>query len=500
MTYDSFSEEPSFTEEVRKQAQINGNNGAVGIASFIGGITGSAGVGVGAAAIAGTTGIAAAAVAIPTAGLFGQLLWKGWRWVRDNLLDQHGAYVQYLNKNGQPMDGGLSYNQGMVVGRYHSKALLPGILGVRRRARTADGHAYIRSDDLFKSLGWNEVEIKELVRYISYENALVHSKVLGLSNLGPEKTTFEPFFKVLCKLDTSEGLPISSSTSSAGAKKSGIKDADTIAVVDIISGKKFDVRFDGINAPEQAMITPQYGDPKDDNYTEVLATIIDKQSPGYKATTFTANALTDKIFLLRIKQDANGNLSADSSEETFAPGSETNTENNYLKELFGRTLATIFYKTSSTNLSNIKSFVLNIFIKNNLDYDKIKKEFKDSLYGSIFAVNQVYEKVYGQVDSLTNVDHSVGVIDGGFLNTITAQKIYSNMVEMKILEELYSSASKWPLVLWDEYYDDGTPYTLNWELVINNLASVYAKDLLTESNSVNNAVDSLGIPTKVGEN
>jgi endonuclease YncB( thermonuclease family) len=467
MTYDSFSSSPSFTEEIRKQAQVNGNNGSVGPLAAFGVL---------------------AAQGIP---IFGQLVWKGWKWVRDNLLDQHGAYVQYLNKNGQPMDAGLSYNQGMVVGRYHSKALLPGILGIRRRARTAEGHAYIRSDDLFKSLGWNEVEINELVRYISYENALVHSQVLGMANLGPEKTTFEPFFKALCKLDTTEGLPVGTSTTSAGARRSGIIDADTIAVVDVISGSKFRVRFDGINAPEQAVVTSQYGE------IQTVANIIDKQSPGYKATSFTANALNEKVFLLRIRQDANGNLAADSSEETFAPGSSTNTEKNYAKELYGRTLATVFYKTSSTNLSNIKNFVLNIFIKNNLDYDKIKKEFKNSFYGSIFAVDKVYEKVYGQIDSLTNVDHSIGVVDGGFLNTITAKNIYSNMVEMKILEELYSSASKWPLVLWDEYYDDGTPYTLNWELVANNLASVFTRDLLKESNSVNKAVDSLGIPTKV---
>jgi hypothetical protein len=53
------------------------------------------------------------------------------------------------------------------------------------------------------------------------------------------------------------------------------------------------------------------------------------------------------------------------------------------------------------------------------------------------------------------------------------------------------------MVLWDEYYDDGTPYTLNWELVANNLATVFTNDLLTESNSVNKAKDSVGIPTKV---
>ena len=477
MTYDSFAASgSSFTEEIRKKAQVNGNNGSIGpLAAF--GLIASQGI-----------------------PIFGQLVWKGWKWVRDNLLDQHGAYVQYLNKNGQPMDAGLSYNQGMVVGRYHSKALLPGILGIRRRARTAEGHAYIRSDDLFKSLGWNEVEINELVRYISYENALVHSQVLGMANLGPEKTTFEPFFKVLCKLNTSSGLPVASSTTSAGAKKSGVIDADTIDVIDIISGAKFRVRFDGINAPEQAVITSQYGNPEDDNYVGTVANIIDKQSPGYKATSFTANALQDKIFLLRIRQDANGNLAADSSEDSFAPGSSINVQGNYVQDDYKRILATIFYKTSSTNLSNIKNFVLNIFIKNNNDYDKIKKEFKSSFYGSLFTVNGIYEKIYTEISSLTTTDHSIGVVDEGTLASTEAKKIFSNMVEMKALDELYSSASKWPLVLWDEYYNDGTPYTLNWELVANNLASVFTRDLLRESNSVNKAVDSIGVPTRVQVN
>lgn len=259
MTHGSFSMDSSITDEIKQQAQINGNNGLVGVSNIIAGLGTSGAVGATVAGIAGVSGVAAtAAVAIPAAGLFGQLLWKGWQWVRDNLLDQHGAYVQYLNKNGQPMDAGLSYNQGMIVGRYHSKALLPGILGLKRRARTADGHAYIRTDDQLKALGWTEKQINELVRYTSYENAIIHAQVLDLAGLGPEKTGFEPFFKVLCRLDTNEGLPL------GGNKKlSGVKDADTIAVVDVFSGAKFTVRLDGINAPEKSAITYQYPDPKE---------------------------------------------------------------------------------------------------------------------------------------------------------------------------------------------------------------------------------------------
>jgi len=102
MTHGSFAMDTSMTDEIKQQAQINGNNGLVGVSNIITGIGASGAVGATVAGIAGVSGVAAtAAVAIPAAGLFGQLLWKGWQWVRDNLLDQHGAYVQYLNKNGQ---------------------------------------------------------------------------------------------------------------------------------------------------------------------------------------------------------------------------------------------------------------------------------------------------------------------------------------------------------------------------------------------------------------
>lgn len=113
--------------------------------------------------------------------------WSAWKWVRNHILDQHGCYIQYLNKNGQAMDAGLANFQGMVVGKHHSVKLLPGVLGVRTKTKTAEGHAYIRSDDLLRSMGWREKEISDLVRYISLENAIVHAELLKYSGLGPEK-------------------------------------------------------------------------------------------------------------------------------------------------------------------------------------------------------------------------------------------------------------------------------------------------------------------------
>lgn len=245
------------SEAILAQARKNGNNGQVNGAAIAGVISGTAGLAVGigsagygiasvtAAATAGTVVGVGAAPVIATAGmLLGPLVWKAWTWVRNNLLDQHGCYVQYLTRNGQPMEAGLSYNQGMVVGRYHSISLLPGILGVRTKTRSADGYEYIRTNDLMKSLGWSEKETANFVRYASYENALVHAQVLGLAGLGPDKTGFEPFFKVLCTLDKGTGLD-----------GSGVTDGDTIHVRDVLNPDvKFVLRLDGINVSEKVQI------------------------------------------------------------------------------------------------------------------------------------------------------------------------------------------------------------------------------------------------------
>jgi hypothetical protein len=476
LTHSSFDSSTTFTDAIRKQAGINGNNGTVSGGTAAAAITGVVGGSALTGAVAGS-----ALVGLSALPIFGQLAWKGWQWVRDNLLDQHGCYVQYLNKNGQPMDAGLSYNQGMVVGRYHSKALLPGMLGLRRKTRTADGYTYIRSDDLFKALGWQETEIKELVRYISYENALVHAQVLNLSGLGPEKTTFEPFFKILCKLDLTVGV-----------ENTGVIDADTIQVIDILSGAKIRVRFDGINAPEKSMVSSSYP-----NTEPSEAEIIAKSSPGFRATQFVMNALKNKVFLLRVKKSREtGGLANEADIENYEPGAGFNRETNYLKEIYGRTLATVFYNVSEEKLISLKDFVYGLFSSNKFNKSKIEKAFKDSFSDSVIYTK--YQDIFNSIYYSTVVDHiSNYPIANSEITNEELRKLFCVMVEMKRLEQIYKSASRWPMVLWDEYYDDGTPYTLNWELVANNLANVFTNDLLTESNSVNKAKDSVGIPTKV---
>lgn len=493
VAYDGFNKNPNMTDAILKQSQMNGNP------------------------IGGSATVLAIAASVP---LIGQLVWKGWSWVRDNLLDQHGAYVQYLNKNGQPMDAGLSYNQGMVVGRYHSKALLPGILGLRKKTRTIDGHAYIRTDDLLKNLGWKETEITDLVRYISYENALVHAKVLNLSSLGPEKSGFEPFYKVACMLDQKDVTTIPTGRKNLDGTPiySGIIDGDTIQVRDILNENlTFRVRLDAINTPESTQMSSSYFHRDLQDYTLVRSTVDVKgnepindtvvdvtytQTPGFKSTKFVMNALAGKVFILRVKEKRELNSAVDVDQESYNPRTTPMDpeirEDKYLKDKYDRTLGTIFYKTSSEYLEEIKVYVMSLFIKHSNKEDEIIEEFRENFPDekvntsySFLSVENNYNKIFNKIEA---IDHTKNFPVAQSLNSDSLRILFSKLVDIKVIDQLNDTASKWPVVLWDEYYNDGTPYTLNWELVTNNLADVFVKDIQTESDSVSSAQDSSSIP------
>ena len=58
-----------------------------------------------------------------------------------------------------------------------------------------------------------------------------------------------------------------------------------------------------------------------------------------------------------------------------------------------------------------------------------------------------------------------------------------------ITNELYEKASEWPVVSWDEYYEDGKPVTLNWELIVSGLAQVYMTGTQYQQKSVETPED-----------
>ena len=123
--------------------------------------------------------------------------------------------------------------------------------------------------------------------------------------------------------------------------------------------------------------------------------------------------------------------------------------------------------------------------------DDIKEKFLSQMFydrGNVFVSS--FNQIFDSIKSLPPKDYSVGYTAlleklPELPNPSEVTLFFSIFVEMSKLEQLYNNSSRWPLVLWDEYYEDGTPATLNWELVTKNYGTtVYTKDLLTESESV----------------
>ena len=440
---------------------------------------------------------ASLARAIPVVG---QLAWKGWTWLRDNVLDQHGCYVQYLNKNGQPMDAGLSYNQGMVVGRYHTKALLPGILGTKTKVKTPEGNAFIRSDDLLKSLGWQETEIKDLVRYTDYENALTHARVLSLSGLGPEKTALQTsLFKVI-------------------AIVTNFKDGDTFEVQDILrpDSAPFTVRFDGMDTGETnttrvGTLPSQPGG--DVNYPfDNTTTLTSTSTPGGRAKIYTQSKLSNKVFVLRIKV-SNSSSNDVIFEAQFEPGATENTLANYTKDSFmgdegTRAMATVWYYQPESVINQAKDFVRSCFATNRgkvIEVGDLSNPVTQKFFTSIYEESPLNVKrleIINKINTLDiqytpPLDLSVQSVADYGLTEEDFTRFYNNLVCFKVLEATYEKVNDWPTIFWDEYYEDGYPVTLNWELVVNNLAKVYTKQLQIESQSVISAEESALIPRQV---
>lgn len=113
----------------------------------------------------------------------GDLAWRAWGWVKENLIDQHGLYLSYLNKEGRPLDAGLGYYGGMATGATHTVNLLPRILGIQARSNVVrDGNYRLTTDDLLGALGWSELETTSLFREVSMYNNIINRQILGLAN------------------------------------------------------------------------------------------------------------------------------------------------------------------------------------------------------------------------------------------------------------------------------------------------------------------------------
>jgi|GEM_PF-1491367 len=458
----------------------DGNTDGAGLKPLLGVAVGMIGLGAVAAML---TPIAPALVAGLAGSIGGQVGWGGWKWVRDNVLDQHGCYIQYLNRNGQPMDGGLAINQGMVVGRHHSTKLLPGILGVRTATRDINGNAYIRSDDILKSLGWKETQITDLVRQVSLENALVNAEVLKYSGTSPDKASFSSFFKVVCKLVR-------------------VIDAGEIEVVDVFNPNSapFKIKIDGIISVPMNSISGYT------NSSSNETTIINTGSVGGKAGIFISERLKDTIFVVRISPNDISKTSI-YTEDDLSPGAAPNKPSNYLKATSqngytdydkDKAKGTIFYRLSENELLNIENDLKSIFNYNQASgIETIKSAFKETLYKDSVLFKK-FEEVYSDI-VISGYRSYTSLLGTTRLSEMSVEKknLFSILYTYRVMEILYEKSSQWPYVSWDEYYEDGGPATLNWELVINNYAQVNTTDLLRERSSVISLEEQTAMPTIV---
>ncbi len=433
-------------------------------------------------------GLTAGAMSLASDGI-----WNGWKKIRDNVLDQHGCYVQYLNKNGQAMDAGLSFNQGMVVGRYHSKKLLPGLLGTRSNVRTAEGNMYIRSDDIMKNLGWKEKEIADVVRYVSLENAIVNAQILRYSGIGPEKTSLNESFKAIVKV-------------------LHIQDGDTFVVQDILSGLgnediTYKVRFDGVNTSELTKLGT--GQTNDGTNTA----IVNENSTAGKAKRYTEEAVKGKLIVLRINpRDPSQIITV---EGAYEPGSEQNKKENYAVAYKGkdntssedRYMATIFANLGSQEYQSCYSLIKGLFIDQinstftNDFVETTKQAFKKKIYKDS-PVFIYFDAIYNSLNVLTDLkEHLVISGQNDPMNNLTEREVkhFNVLVNICVLNALYEKASEWPIVSWDEYYSDGTPVTLNWELVTTGLGKVYMDGLMYNQKSVLTGADEAPRLVRVGQ-
>ena len=171
-------------------------------------------------------------------------------------------------------------------------------------------------------------------------------------------------------------------------------------------------------------------------------------------------------------------------------------------------MGTVWYYQPESIIDQAKDFVKQCFTANRgktivprtLDNDVSKKFF-----ASVYEESPLYIKRSDIMNTIADlkIQHiaplnlsSSSMADYGLTEDIL-NRFYNDLVCFKVLEATYEKVNDWPTIFWDEYYEDSYPVTLNWELVVNNLAKVYTKFLLTESQSVTSAEESALIPRQV---
>ena len=126
----------------------------------------------------------AAQVNIGTLGLAS----LAWGYIRDNLLDQHACYINYLTHRGEPMDAGLTaVYQSNAVGMRHGASIIAGALRLGPIPFLGpDESPMIRTGDLIDRIQWDEYGPNDAAQQISSFVDSVNRRVFEVGGRSPD--------------------------------------------------------------------------------------------------------------------------------------------------------------------------------------------------------------------------------------------------------------------------------------------------------------------------
>jgi hypothetical protein len=266
----------------------------------------------------------------------------------------------------------------------------------------------------------------------------------------------------------------------------------------------------------------------------------DATVPSTKSAIFVAESLKDRIFILRINETSSESTASIDSD--YEPGSYDNRTTNYQKN-GDNTLATLFYHLPNDWIYSTIRDISNLLRRANAGTlltpidsstyitDEMAQDIADQLGISPDEVYEInwsnlpgapsgpslgtsdfrgifkssldtqsvfyaqFESIYSAVDSsFQDYDFfeiaQISPSDSLYNISDLYKKQFSNIVAMSLLNKLYLTISEWPRISWDQYHEDGVPYSLNWEMITKNLGEVNVSELLTRSPSVIDANES----------
>lgn len=206
--------------------------------------------------------------------------WAGWNTVREKLLDQQSCYIQYLTKDGRPMDAGIYDNRGIGVGQQRVATLFKNSLRLELPFNNKEGNSRIATNDLLAKLGWSQLQIADLVQELDLETNLIKGQILDLAGR------------------TDDGAL--GNTEAHYVRVVRVIDADTIKVSPPINGSFDTIRFAGIDSPEVAFKSVGEGTDSEANlqFAEQLAPL----DPGVRAWRFTHDRIMGKKIGVRVSK------------------------------------------------------------------------------------------------------------------------------------------------------------------------------------------------------